>query len=211
MTREGQLLKSLIEFSITTGLDELKEYLDTNEKFLQKMRGDLEACLNERAALQTAEERAQFLESYSDVYGDYTDIFPNIFRNSFFVSALSVLEYELRQICRWFEREEHIPISWNDLRPGVLFRAEKYLELAGLAVSYNDIRDEVKNYYEVRNCIVHNNGLIKEDCKNLITYTKKRGLLHKSDDELTIVLTKDFCEDAVKNLKAFLDSIYNAI
>ena len=140
-------------------LDELKRYLDITEKYLQKAKVEFEALADEQVKKLPPEQRNEFYEFYSDEYWRYAEKFPRILRNSFLVSAHSLLEYEMNVICKRLRKEQQIPVTLSDLKGDELERVKLFFKNAGLSLDYNGSTwQEINNYYLVRNCIVHNSG-----------------------------------------------------
>ncbi len=195
-------------------LDELKKYLDITEKYLQKAKAEFKAWSDERVKELPAEQHQEFYDFYQDDYWQYAEKFPRILRNSFLVSAHSLLEYEMNVICRRLKKEHQIPISWNDLRGDVLERAKLYCKLARLDLPYNDKTwQEINHYSKVRNCIIHKNGLLKEfqDDQDLIAYVTKKGIISQDTIEQELALTEQFCAEVVETIQAFLEKLYKAV
>ena len=195
-------------------LDELKKYLDITEKYLQEAKDDFQTWADEKAKKLSPGERNEFYEFYSDNYWQLSEKFPRILRNSFLVSAHSLLEYEMNLICRRLKKERQIQISWNDLRGDVLERAKLYCKLARLDLPYNDKTwQEINHYSKVRNCIIHKNGLLKEfqNDQDLIAYVTKKGIISQDTIEQEIALTEQFCAEVIETIQAYLEKLYKAL
>jgi len=203
-----------IEYFIAQiSLNELEEYLNTTEKYLQIAKNDLETRLDERVKGLSPQEREELSDFYSDEYWRYSERFPRILRNSFLVSAQSLLEYELDVFCEKIKKEQQIPINWRDLKGDTLERAKLYFQLAKFRVSYDDRTwQEINRYSEIRNCIVHKNGLIEgfQRNKDLINYINKNGIISQDTIKKEMALTEKFCKDVIQTLRDFLDNIYKA-
>lgn len=194
-------------------LDELKNYLDVTEKYLQKAKTDFEEWSHEQVKRLPSEQQQEFYDLYYDDYWRYKEKFPRILRNSFLVSALTLLEYEMNIICRRLKKEQQIPINPSDLRGNTLEQAKLYFKLAELNLTFNDKTwQEINNYYLIRNCIVHNNGLIKGSRyeTKLRAYTIRTKITDKlivfpevrPHDQ--IALTDQFCKQVVETIQIFL-------
>jgi hypothetical protein len=139
--------------------------------------------------------------------------FPKFLRNSFFALAYSLLEHHIEIISSMLRNQQNIPISIYDLRGSMLNKAKLFWKLANIELP-KDIWVEVSNYSEVRQCIVHDNTIIKEDCNyfnKLKDFAKKKNLIRKRDETIFIVLTKDFCLEAVHSMKNLIDILYQSI
>jgi hypothetical protein len=194
-------------------LDELKKYLDITEKYLQKAKSDFEAHLDEQSkklsiANLSPKELDEINDFYSDEYWRYSERFPRILRNSFLVSAIALLEYEMNVVCTSLKKKQDIRINLSDLRGGTLERTRKYFENAGFNLPFNNPTwQEIKYYSKVRNCIVHTNGLINElqykDRKELIPYLTRKGIISQDTIKQEIALTEQFCKEVVETIQAF--------
>ncbi len=195
-------------------LDELKQYLHVTEKYLHKAKTDFKAWSDEQVKELPREQYDEYQDFHQDEYWRYEEKFPRILRNSFLVSAHSLLEYEINVICRRIEKEQQIPISWKDLKGDILGRTKSYCKLARLDLPVDDPTwQEIDNYYKVRNCIVHNNGLIEgaRKEKTLRDYITRKKIVSEDTIEEEIALTAPFCEEVINTMKDFLDKVYKTI
>jgi len=213
------ILKGLFAIELHNGFNELNEYLRITEDYLQKAKSDFEAKIDEQAKTLPPEERDEFYEFQSETYWDYAETFPKILRNSFFVSAYSLLEYKMATICRWLKKDKQMPISWSDLKGDTLDQFKLYCKLAGLELSYNSQTwQEIQHYCMLRNCIVHNRGLIQgaRQERELQAYANRKNIIEdlmvglSIRSQLQIVLTKEFCKDVTKTIWSFLSRVLKA-
>jgi hypothetical protein len=196
--------------------DELEEYLSKTEKYLKEVEREFKAWVKEESkkfADAELDEWGEFYESSLDDYQRYSEGFPRILRGSFFVSVISLLEYEINMICERLKKEQEIEISWSDLRGDTLERAKLFFKLTGLDLTYSDQTwKEINNYYLVRNCIVHNRGLIKgfgQESK-LRVYITQKNIISQDTIEQEIALTEHYCKEIIKTTWTFFNNIYSA-
>ena len=216
-SKEIVLPITIDEYFRSYRFDELKKYLDITEKYLEKAKSDFETSANEQAKkLSTANPNLradEINDILSDEYWRYSERFPRILRNSFLVSAISLLEYEINIICESLKKKQDIRINLNDLRGNTLEQAKLYFKLARLNLTFNDKTwQEINNYYLIRNCIVHNNGLIKGSRyeAKLHAYATRNKITDKllvfpevrPHDQ--IALTDQFCRQVVETIQFFL-------
>ncbi len=199
----GLPIEDDVEISLGWGWGYLEEYIDKVEASLK------EATKRFEASAKRIDEDSAF------DYQLYYDELPYILRNSFFVSAYSLLEYDLRMICKNIKDKNKLPISLNDLRGNILDQVKLFLQQMQIDLACENITwEEIINYCLIRNCIVHNNGFIKEDNRDLKEYVKKKGLMKEReivfDDvvEKEIGLTDNFCREAVKTMDKFIIDTY---
>ncbi|MFC1968904.1 hypothetical protein ACFLVF_00220 [Chloroflexota bacterium] len=211
------ILRGIFAIELRTEFDEL-------EKYLKKAEIDFETHIQEQEKkLSTVdlspEELDEIKEFYGEAHWDYAETFPRILRISFFVSAYSLLEYKMAIICRWLKKDKQIPISWGDLRGDTLDQFKFYCKLAGLELAYDTPTwQEIQHYSMVRNCIVHNRGLLEgvKQEKELHAYGSRKNIIEDSMLGLSIrpraqiALTQEFCKEVTKTTWAFLSNILKA-
>jgi hypothetical protein len=207
------MIKGLLAIIGSHRLNELEEYLSTSEKQLRKAQVDFEAWFKEQEQGLSPEEQRDFYDFYGDEYWLYAERFPRILRNSFFISCWFLLEREMVAICRRLKRDKQIQISLSDLRRDIdiLERGKLYFKLAGLLLSYDDKTwEELKHYYKVRNCIVHQNGLVKElqNDQDFITYIRQKSIISDDTIEQEIALTEQFCREVISTVRTFLGRLW---
>jgi len=197
-------------------LEKLKQCLNVTEKYLGEAKSEFEAKSYEELGLKPLYPQDVCDDIYSEELWYYAVKFPRILRNSFLVTAHSLLEYELNVICRKLKKVCQIPISWSDLKGDKLEQAKLYFKLAGIEFpSHDSIWKEVKYYYKIRNCVVHTNGLINElqdkDRRNLVPYLKKKSIISEDTIDEEIALTALFCKEVITTIQYFLNDVYEAI
>jgi hypothetical protein len=190
----------------------LHEYLHRTEENLQKAEKEFSDWAHKELEKVPSVQHGNFWEQLAEEYSYHHEEFPRVLHNSIFVSACSVLEYWMRVICSGLKEKQHSPIGWNDLRGGTTKKWKLYFQLAHLdiPVAMTGIWEEVEHYYEVRNCIVHEQGLLEEHPNNqrLINFLTSKGITLEDNDEKEITLTTKFCEEAIKIMEAFSDKMY---
>jgi hypothetical protein len=213
------ILRGFLAIELHIGFDELERYLEITEEYLQKAKAEFETWLDEESKTLSPEEHDEFNESYEQEYWDYAETFPRILRSSFFVSAYSLLESKMAIICRQLKKDKQIPISWSDLKGDTLDQFKIYCKLAGLELLYNSKTwQEIQHYCMLRNCIVHNRGLIQgaRQERELQAYANRKNIIEdlliglSIRSQLQIVLKKEFCKDVTKTIWAFLSAVLEA-
>ncbi len=218
------ILKGIFAIELHSGFDELEEYLKITEEYLQKAEKDFDTHVEEQVKkLSSADIPPKELDEIKEFYGekhwDYAETFPRILRSSFFVSAYSLLEHKMALICKWLKKDKQMPISWSDLKGDSLDQFKLYCKLAGLELSYSSKTwQEIQHYCMLRNCIVHNRGLIHgaRQERELQAYANRENIIEdlfvglSIRSQLQIVLTKEFCKDVTKTIWAFLNNVLKA-
>jgi len=209
------IIESPMEAALWDGWETLKKYLSRMEDYLQKATEQFEARISRQKKTLTPEQLSEFEIDDVEEYAYYYDEFPKILRNHLLVSAYSLFEYDMKAICRSIKDKQNIRISLSDLKGNLLEQVKLYWRLANLDLPCDqDTWEEISKYCKVRNCIVHDSGLIKRDDKDLITYVQGKGLIKKrvvifdKDAEPEVGLTKKFCEEVVETMQNFIDAAY---
>jgi hypothetical protein len=134
----------------------------------------------------------------------FAEIWPGYFYNSFLTSACSQFEHEVKKLCTIIQKEHNMPVAWDDMLGPPPAKTRVYLKLAGVVLQDDPPRIELRPpnftptevyeedrtvisalwkdlayYYRVRNCIVHNNGLVEKarGADKLKTYAAEKGIL----------------------------------
>jgi hypothetical protein len=193
---------------------EQKKYADQSrelkQKRFQQMRKDVEAGKQVDFEFQQIPSE----EQYADMQVQFLDQFYDILRKSFFVALYAFFESRLRDEC-CNRKGKDVLLSFSEIKGSVTEKTEIYWEKVLMfrfpRTSYwGDIH---KGYRLLRNCIVHNEGLLNED------FTTGRGDLKKFIDRKeykpllslqgeAIVLHKGFCEKALETIEKFFDSLF---
>jgi hypothetical protein len=213
------ILEGYFAIELHIGFDELERYLEITEEYLQKAKAEFETWVDEESKTLSLEGRDEFNESYEQEYWDYAETFPRILRSSFFVSVYSLFENKMALICKWLKKDKQIIIGWRDLRGDTLDQFKLYCKLGGLRITYDDQNwNEINEYRRIRNCIIHNRGLIQgaNEEKKLLAYVKRKNIV---DDlfvgmsirsQPQIALTAEFCKEVIKTMWAFLSTVLQA-
>ena len=194
----------------------LRAYVSTMERLLQRKSADLH-------------KRQSFAESSSDLRAVEEELFvvenlfPNLLRSAFFLTAYSLLENSLRQRCLCMEAQKALELSVNDITRdgGYLVQYRKYLEkVAGL--NFSSVKEEwsrLLKYMELRNRVVHDQGhleLEEERHKDLKRFIKDNPSWVRlevyrdwqgEERYYEIVFEQEFCRDVISTLKDFFCSL----
>lgn len=212
MIMKGILGLQIVE--VLYEMDQLEAYLGVSENYLHKAAAEFIARVDKQKEELSAEELEEFYEFYEEDYWRYSQGFHRLLRNSFVILAYSLLEHQIEQICKILKRECKIPISLSDLKGDVIGRSKLYFKkLAGLdfpSGHQNQIWQEINSLAMIRNCIVHNNGLLKgfREEQELRTYTSKKGIISQDTIREEIALTERFCRDIIETMRTFFKELY---
>ncbi len=153
------------------------------------------------------------LEHYSYRLANVVE-FENTIFSSFFVTIYFYLESELTRYCRDLEKKHQEKLSLSDIVGNGVQRAITYLvKVQHIDFSLGNSKEweKIQNYNVLRNCIVHNQGMLDESFdKN--QREKLLKFIQRPNSNLQVkyklcILNKDFCLESLDTIKLFLHSI----
>ena len=136
-------------------------FLDLVEPHLENTLRDWEQAIEQQAQqIDDEEARDEFYEFHSDEYHERLE-FRGILMNSFFSASFALFENQLIRICRSAQRNGGSPFSVKDLGSfPPTDRAKTYLQKLGVPFPADTAKwQEITDYREVRNKIMHEGGL----------------------------------------------------
>lgn len=207
------MLKGIFSIELSIGWSELEQYLKTTENYMQKAKTDIKDKLDKEAKGLSSSELIDFYTYYEVIYDDYDQTFPAILRNSFLASAYSLFENKLDLTCNHLQNDQGLSSRWNDESGSKLDKFKAYCKKARFPLSFTSQEwIEIKKYSLVRNCIVHNNGLIKgfRGEQKLLTYADLHKIISGDSSRPQIALTTQFCKDVTKTMWQFLEQVITA-
>lgn len=208
-----KLKKRMLKDWIGIGLSELSECSSSLEGSIEMDRKRLSEWIDKRSENLTEEQKEQLVEFYLDDYSKITDVIPNIFRSSLFVSYYSFLESTLLTICRHLINDNNYKLDPDDLRDTGIFKAQTYLKkVAGIKFPDNiSSWNNIIYYNRIRNHIVHDQRRIpKSSVEKIKPFVKKNKWL-KIDSMNRISFPKDFSTEVTKTLKEFFAKVIEAL
>jgi hypothetical protein len=164
------------------------------------------------AALAAEMENASDGYYIDEAFGLHeSDEFFSLLYSSFFVSLFSFLETQLNNECRGSQQgSPETKVSLNDIHGSGINRAKIYLVKVlntSFQFDHEPGWEQIQWYNKIRNCIVHNNGIIAD--KNLLKYIESHNDLQHGqffgDDY--VILSANFCSEAVSVMGDFLRSL----
>jgi len=173
-----------------------------------------------------------------DFHKVFDEVYPGYFHNSFLVSACSLFEHEVKKVWALIQEEHQVPFGWQVFKEfPVPQRMKKLLNFAGVVLKddpprielpppdfkpttvYDENRTvistlwkELGYYYRIRNCIVHDNGLIEKarGSSTLQKYAIEKGILVERESGLEIQLNEDFNVIVCNTIGKFFDKLMSA-
>lgn len=200
---------SLNQFLIESEVNKYTNFADLIETFLKDEKNRFVKAIPEGL---TDEELEEYWDYYGDTYFELDRDLPSVLRYSVFTQAYSFLEHALLNYCKDALKDFQLTISHKDLNGNGINKYHKYLtKVVGL--NFPDDTDEwkvIKAYNIIRNCISHALGNI-EDTTNQKKITQAvNELKHVHIDNSKISFDENFCFEALKNIKNFLDKLEDA-
>lgn len=183
----------------------------------------------EHKRIQRPFDKEYVLKHY-DVYSEY---YPNIFRNSFITTACALFEFQIKKLCELIKEEHRIPLEWDDMKGSVPTRTKRFLGFAGILLkddppgsdqyvlsvgtyvkpmTIKQLWNELENYFLVRNCITHHNGLIQKmrNPERLTSYASKKRLIKEDGKQIELQLTQDFNKEVCETMMRFFSKLNSA-
>jgi len=178
----------------------------------REIRGRIEAEYREKGTEYDKQHMEEFHKIFDEVY-------PGYFHNSFLVSSCSLFEYQVKKVWAFIQEEHNMPFAWDDFKDPVPKRMHKLLNFAGVVLQddplrielpppdfkptpvYDDNRivistlwQDLRYYYRLRNCIVHNNGLVHraKGSASIQKYAGEKGILVEKEGQREVQLNESF-------------------
>lgn len=165
----------------------IKEELMTHKRYIVKMeemvRLEVEELerLHENSSPDALDyETNEFVKFENKECSELRNIFPVIQRKSEIITIYSLLEYEINKVCEIFEHCIGHSVKIKDLRSnGIIDGSKRYLEkVVGAKFPVTDKSwKEIQNIQEIRNILVHGDGVVKTGNTKLIGYIKQSRYL----------------------------------
>jgi hypothetical protein len=200
------------------------EYLKNMEGFLEpdihKYRSRLDEIKRriDAGELEDPDDPEMYLSDWvADIEYDLYQIenLANLLRKTFFTSLYSHLEARVVARCKSYNKEWIKALAKEYRQGSKLKEALSYLVIVqgvGLEIDTDEAWQEIEKYNILRNCIVHDEGILNEQTHNLDIlrdYIYDKSTLSLEND--TILFAKGFCEEALETIEGFLHQVYTAV
>lgn len=203
------------KFDIHVSLGYFKSYLDTFEDFLVDKAVDVRAYLEDDEFFVNIDKTA--FETYLDNL-TLKQYFPNLFRQTFFVATFSLIEAELKDICKRFRdldkptlsNEESIQPEHNGNDKNSLTKLRGCI-VKEAKIIFPDSRQwqAIHNCRRLRNCIIHHQGRFDATPKKLKQYISHQPNL--TIESGFIIIHKGFCHEVIETIDTFFNQLEEAI
>ncbi len=174
------------------------------EDFLAQEIVALDSQLNSAVAGMSYMEKDDFLESESFRVEQTKHTFPQLQRTSSLISLYLTLENSLNFLCQTGSRYSDSAVELVDLvNTNLIERAKIYL-VKVLKLNFpqeSPAWKEIGKIQQIRNALVHNNGIVKSGNTSLISYIKQCDYIELVDYK--IVIKRGFVEHACNIIEKF--------
>ena len=212
----------------------LKFYYEHTATLFSKSSNDFHE-FTERLEREHNERQQPFDKNYwLKHYDVYSKIYPHFFNNSFIISACAQFEFQIRMICTLVKEEHKVPLEWDDMKGNVPKRAKSFLWLGGILLSddlpnsfqhwfsvnmpgaksmtVRELWKELDDYFRVRNCIAHHNGLIQRMRypERTTSYASRRGILENTRGQPELLLSQEFNKEVCDTMMKFFSKVKGA-
>lgn len=190
------------------------DYLSMTVNFLEIERRKYEqkvSKLETETALEN--ERFDLQVAYFELQG--FSVFENTIFSSFFIMLYSYLETELTQYYLDIEKNTPKEQLWSDIseRKNTLDRVKEYLtKVQNFNFPSKSLEwEKIRNFTNLRNCIVHNQGRINsfregQQKEKLLKFIQSKNSKIKLEAD-TCIIGQEFCLEALKTTKKFLSLV----
>jgi len=190
-------------------LRNVREYLDEIHDALEERVADFQKRVDADARRLDQEAREQWYDWNSDTYWRLSAVFPSTLRHSVFVTSYSLLEHTLLRFCTMLAHRAPKGLDLSDLRGEGIGLAKTYLKkVQGIAFPDQSREWNRLSYYrKIRNCLVHNDGLVPKRGDDIRTFAGANPDLVRIADHSRLSLSRKACEDILSVTDAFLNLI----
>lgn len=160
-------------------------------------------------ALDYYPENPEWHNNQKEHYEFVDYVLPRIFHNSYLVSLWAGFESAIFELSKLINKNENSRLHIDDLRGGFIDRSEKFYDIQLNIELFNNKaqKRKIKEFYSLRNAIVHKSGRFEIIKKGKIQNLKK--IVEKYDGISTyhgsLILSKIFNKTAFSELKKVVD------
>ena len=187
-----------ISVDLDTSFREMEIFLLETEKFFEERKTKVKY-------------ENEYYEDLNEPYLFY-HWFPEIQRRSFIILLAIIIESEIRSYCSILYKYGIVSIKYSDLQGSII---EKFIiysnKLAGISFDFpSDTVQNIKSIIELRNCLVHSSGYLKEFNKPTIITDFANRFDGINIKDYQIHLSKQFCKNALRLVSDFFNEIFRS-
>ncbi|WP_274023322.1 hypothetical protein [Vibrio parahaemolyticus] len=191
--------------------DMYKEHARKVDDFLESEAETFKADVEKLAQGKESYERDEYLEEMAEQFQELKFEFPSIQRRAELITIYTVLEHQFQQICQAYERELENPVKIKDLDSnGIIDQCRKYLEKVALVdfPSKYPAWVEITKIQQLRNCVVHADGMVKTGNQDLRGYIKGNPFLSLAHNN-KVLIESGFSEHCINVFCDFLTELFD--
>jgi hypothetical protein len=177
-------------------VDELRSYLNEVRNFIEVTNHHLQ---NDKIKGYDNDTLADLKYHYEYTHGD-------ISRKSILISTIILLESGIDIYCKDFQKQQKLKIGYKDLKGDLLDRFKFYsLKILNSSFDFNSrLWQDISGLYEIRNCLVHNNGSLENFGKRKVIeeFVKRNRSFEITEDEF-IEITHQACLFGLDSIDKF--------
>ncbi|HQE92021.1 MAG TPA: hypothetical protein PLH19_12230 [Anaerolineae bacterium] len=194
-------------FDFPSTMDILLDYF---RGYVYGMESNLERNRNQTCQQYEAADDPDEREYLSEHLFVQSNIFPELLRNSFIVSAYSILEKGLRDRCQCLQDLRAVPISVDDLGGMGIQKYKKYIQkLTAIDISEIKKKDQLWSqllqYGEVRNRIVHHLGTMDKNNSGLVQFIEQNP--HFDIRNGKILIDNGACQTLIELIASYFQGL----
>ena len=184
----------------------LRFFVETLEEFISQQETEEIGSLTTYAATLAQQDQGTFWSDHFPVHWD--DIFRSHLRSAVVVSAMSVTEALLAQVCRDVEIITGAHMEDSHRSGSILKRAKPYL---GTAANFQQPSAstwaELRRIYDLRNVFVHRGGYLPSYGREAVVRELTRSRTDVSEQHGSLTLQAEFCPYALNVVDSFFTAI----
>lgn len=205
-----QLDREFLQDFLQWKLDEFEQYALRFEELLKEEQENLKATHESRVSEMSEQEKLMELDYQSVDESKLFDTFPSVLRGSLLMFLIGFLENELQVLCSHLRDTHKFELSPSDLRgKGIVLYQTYFKKVAGLSFpDQTPTWREILFLNDVRNHIVHNGGVVKDEkLRTAIRQSEYVSLTPQS----TLVLSGELGKHVVVVMRAFVADLFGAL
>ena len=207
---------SLRRIVISEKINSYRRHADNIETLLEKEANKFVESIKVGVAQlpdhQVTEYENEYFERYENEYLELAEEHPSFQRKSELICIYALLENGLKSICLCLERVLDNPVKLDDLSAsGNINKAKKYLEKVANINFPSDSPEwkEIIKIQQLRNCLVHNDGIIKKANSELIPYVKDSEYLKFQTSVVeSVAIKRGFTVHCLDLFEALFDKLF---
>ena len=219
--RTDSLITGWDKASIVIDFDNLEYYCSYLDKTIEREQASFKEKALKEAENMDDETQSHYFDYLSDEHRRLHDVFPSLHWNSTFITAYSLFEAHLNEICMILQRESKCQVKVRNIRGKGIERSKIYLSSVWKLQEPFRGKDwsKIKEYASIRNILAHNSGNLNLDKDGPEAHKKICEILKKDeaveadiDGEYgigRIILTPKITINSIKLYKKFLIYICN--